>query len=406
MLVPGDAFGDPALNVPPSGLLTDGQNNFMVGPGVPGQPLNLCNDYMMRQQIGHFLYMIDRARQEIVVLNSNRMTVIDRIALPDPTSLAMSPNVDFLAVTNQNADTVSFISIDPSSASFHKVVTSTVVGRGPRGIAWQPNGEDVLVCNEQENTVSILSGFSFSVRKVVSSQLNQPFEVAVLSRQSMLGFFRDVYFAWILNRDGRVALFESGPDGVNGWGFDDIIGVAPFTFRNPKVIRADLLNLNGACWIVHEDDQGGGRISNLVIDSTTIGRQSLNSTVPQLRDLTFDVRAEVDSSQLTGIPVDIAFDNLTNISVYVNNWNLAFSPGSPVSVIGKSGARFPTGAPLSANSPSYMFLSVPNSSEGPGVIDVIDINNGLQRFDTNAFQAGIQSIRAPGATQLADYFKQ
>ncbi len=408
LLVPGDPFGNPSLGVPPSGLLTDGQNNFMLGPGVPGQQLALCNDYMIRQQIGHFLYMIDRARQELVVLNSNRMTVVDRIALPDPTSLAMSPNVDFLAVTNQNADTVSFVNIDPQSASFHTVVTNTVVGRGPRGIAWQPNGEDVLVCNEQESTVSIISGFSFAVRKVVSSQLNQPFEVAVLARQNALGFFRNVYFAWIINRDGRVALFESGPDGVNGWGFDDIIGSAPFTFRNPKTIRPDLLNLNGACWIVHEDDQGNGRVSNLVIDSTTLGQLTLGSGIgnPQLRDLTFDVRAEVDSSQLTGIPVDIAFDNLTNLSVYTNNWNQSFSPGTPVPVIGKSSAKIVTGTPLPTNSPSFMLLSVPNSSEGPGVLDVIDINNGLQRFDTNPFVAGTQSIRVPGATQLSDYFKQ
>ena len=51
----------------------------------------------IRQQVGHFLYIADRARREIIVFNSNRMTVIDRIQVPDPTSLAMGTNLDVLA---------------------------------------------------------------------------------------------------------------------------------------------------------------------------------------------------------------------------------------------------------------------------------------------------------------------
>ena len=37
--------------------------------------------------------------------------------------MAMSPNLDFLAVTNQNADVVSFIDTDPSSSSFHSIAS-------------------------------------------------------------------------------------------------------------------------------------------------------------------------------------------------------------------------------------------------------------------------------------------
>jgi hypothetical protein len=409
LLVPGDPFGNPAINLPPSGILSSGQNAFFVGPGRPGQALQNCVDYMMRQQVGHFLYMIDRSRRELVVLNSNRFTVLDRIVLPDPTSLAMSPNVDFLAVSNQGANSVSFVNIDPTSSSFHQIVTTTVVGIGPRGIAWDPRNEDILVCNEAENTVSIISAFSFQVRRVVGSQLNRPFDVAITPRQNNFGFFRDVYFAWIANRDGRVALFESGPNGINGWGFDDIIGVAPFTFADPKVIQPDPVNLNGGCWIVHEDEFGNGAVSNLVIDSTTAGRLILggNTGNPQLRDISFEIRAVIDSNQLTGLPVDMAFDNLTNVSAYGNTFT-DFSAGTGRVVNGKTSVMFfPFSAvPIPANSPAYMFLAIPNSSEGPGVVDVIDTNNGFQRFDTSVFQAGIQSIPAFGVTFLSDYFKQ
>src|SRR6185369_11990429 len=97
------------------------------------------------------------ARREIVVLNSNRMTVIDRIPTQDPTTLAMSPNLNLLAVVNQTANLVSFIDIDPHSSTFHQVVQETSVGERPRGIAWEPGNEDILVCNENESTLSVIS---------------------------------------------------------------------------------------------------------------------------------------------------------------------------------------------------------------------------------------------------------
>ncbi|MCP5021578.1 MAG: hypothetical protein GY930_07350, partial [bacterium] len=168
LLVPGDPFGNPeGINpVPPSGLLSAEQNMYFMGPSQ-GQVLNAaCNPYQLRQQVGHFLYVLDRQRREIVVVNSNRMVVIDRIAVADPTSLATGPNLDFLAVTNQSADTVSFVDIDPDSSTFHQIVKDTVVGRGPRGIAWQPESEDILVCNELDSSMSLISASSLEVRRI------------------------------------------------------------------------------------------------------------------------------------------------------------------------------------------------------------------------------------------------
>jgi len=153
--------------------------------------------------------VLDRARREVVVLNSNRMSVIDRITVFDPTSMAIDPNVRTLAVTNQLANQVSFIDIDPQSANFNEVIQETLVGLRPRGIAWDGGNEDILVANEGENTVSIIAALSLTVRKVVRSQLNQPFEVAITQRQPCFGFSRNVYFGYILNRSGKVTVFAT-----------------------------------------------------------------------------------------------------------------------------------------------------------------------------------------------------
>ena len=97
-------LGNPNQGTPPSGLLATFQNAFFEGPDRASLPSSAaCFEYQVRQQIGHFFYLVDRGRREIVVINSNRFSVVDRILLPDPTDLAMGPNLDFLAVSNQNA---------------------------------------------------------------------------------------------------------------------------------------------------------------------------------------------------------------------------------------------------------------------------------------------------------------
>jgi YVTN family beta-propeller protein len=374
---------------------------------------------MIRQQIGHYLYVIDRGRRELVILNSNRMNVIDRIPTQDPTSLAMSPNLNLLAIVNQTANLVSFLDIDPLSSTFHQVVQETIVGERPRGIAWDPGNEDILVANETENTVSIISAASLTVRKVVRSQLNQPFDIAITPRQIGWGFLRNVYFGYVLNRNGRVAVFESGPNTVNGWGYDDIIGIAPGTFQNPKAIQPDQVDLRSGVWIAHEgpidigNDEPGAlgvpAISKLVIESGIFGQLPLNFTsllIPQFRDLFLGVQVSVGPPQLSGIPVDIAFDDLRNLTGMPNVTSF-FSAGAPVPINGKGLVRvLPNGAYVNNNEPRYIFVAVPSPTIGTGVVDVVRIDQGFVRIDTNPFVDGIQSIPAPNCQVVADFFRQ
>ena len=424
-LAPGDPFGDPngegsGIPTPPSGLLAVEQNAWFDGPPLPQLTIAGCQQYKVRQQVGNFLYVLDRSRGEVVVLNSNRMTVIDRILVPDPTELAIGPNLDLLAISNQQVDLVTFLDIDPSSASFHTIVQQVVVGDRPRGIAWEPGNEDILVCNEGDNSLSIISAFSLEVRKVVDSNLAEPFALAITPRQQNFGFFRNVYFAYIMNRNGRVAIFESGPNEVNGWGYDDVVGTAPQTFQSPKAIQPDHTFLAGGVWIAHEgpinvQDQSAGSpgvaaLSNMVVNSAIQGVLPLNVQsllIPNFRDMSLEVRVSLGTDQLTGIPVDLAFDNLRNFGG-LQNLASVFSAGVPAPLNGKSLVRN-VGAvgPLPANNCNYMFVAIPNpNAASEGNVDVIDISGGYTRIDTNAHEPGIQSIRIDDVDVLMDYFRQ
>ena len=419
LLPPNGGLGIPLAGIPPTGVLTKEQNCFFQGPSAPQQNIAACLPYMMRQQIGNYLYVIDRARQEVVVLNSNRFTVLDRIGpLPDPTSFAMGPNLDFLAVTNEGADQVTFINVDPSSASFHQVVKTTVVGNGPTGIAWTSDNEDVLVCNTAESTMSIISCFNLEVRKVVRNQLRAPFDVAIVPRMNGWSFLRQTYFAFVLNQDGTVAIFESGPDGVNGWGFDDLIGTLPFTFDNPKKIAVDPSNLQPQMFVVHENSLSvldgqrtgdiGGALTGVGMSSGTVGRIPLDpilSAIPRLRDIQFRVFMSIGTNELTGTPVDLAFDNLKNRAGLTNLNNL-FSASTAQPINGKALIKVQQGGVVLTLTPQYIMLAVPNSIEGPGVVDVIAMDGGYQRVDTNAYLPGVQSIPATNVTVVADYMRQ
>ena len=422
LLGPGDPFGNPLASppIPPSGLLTPEQNVYFQGPTQGQTNITACTPYEIRQQVGHFLYVVDRQRREVVVLNSNRMTVVDRIAVPDPTTVAMGTNLDFLAIASQQADTVTFIDINPTSSTFHQTVKTTVVGDAPRGLAWQPDNEDILVCNEGDNSLSIISAFSLEVRKVVSAQLNDPFEVVCLPRMLGYSFNRGVYFAYILNRVGTLALFESGPNGVNGWGFDDVIGIAPFEFQNPKTMHPDPNSLQASIWIAHEGPidplngnpgpVGEGAISQLLIQSAQPGQLPLSgSTSPQFRSMQLAVPVSVGEDQLLGVPVDIALDNLRSWGGFINPQN-PFSAGGAFGGLplnGKNLIRPNGGTFRNTVTSAFLFAAVPNPQGSAGVVDVLQVDSGgALRRDVNPYEPGIQSIRVPNVIGVSDYWRQ
>ena len=423
LLVSGNPFPVPATSTPPTGLLTLEQNQFFLGPSFGQDDPLLCLPFQVRQQVGHFLYIADRPRNEIVVLNSNRMLVVERIPVADPTSMAIGPNVDILAVSNQLSDTVTFIDINPSSAQFHRVISQVQVGNSPRGLAFEGSNEDLIVCNELDSSISIIAASNLLVRRTINSQLNRPFELAITPRMTTFSFARGVYFGYILNRSGAMALFESGPNGVNGWGFDDVVGILPFDFQAPKTIQIDPIFLDASVYVVHEGaidpdtavagPLGEGAISRLRIESGIFGQVLLTQSgigASNFRDLAFSVPLSLNQSvgQLSGIPIDIAFDNQRNFGGLPGPRS-DFSAGSPVPANNKSQIRDTQGSaiPVNSSESQFLFAAVPNPVGASGVIDVLALGiTGTPRFDTNPYVDGVQSVPVPQVSVLADYFRQ
>ena len=416
LLAPGDAFGDPLNGVPPSGLLSKEQNAFFQGPTQGQINIGNCQPYAIRQQVGHFVYVADPARDEVVVVNSNRMTVIDRIEVPGARRLAMAPGLDFLAVGQPEHDSVTFVDIDPASATFHQVIKVTAVGTRPLGMAWDPGNEDLLVCCADDPSLHILSAATLEVRRVVTNLLTSPVEVALTPRQDAFGYNRNVYWGYILQRDGSLAVFESGPFGVNGWGYDDVIGLAPFTFHRPKAIQADPVALGSGVWIAHEGvinvangvaaPPGTGAVSRLWIDSSVQGQIVLdpnNLGTPQFRSMTLAVSHSIGEPTLSGIPTDLVLDDLRNLGGLAEHRS-AFGHGAPAVMNGKGLVReVLPGVFGGVNAPAYVLVAVPGAQSGR--VDVLHTST-LARLDVNPFEPGTQSVPTNRARQLGSYFRQ
>ena len=73
---------------------------------------------------------------------------------------------------------------------------------------------------------------------------------------------------------------------------------------------------------------------------------------------------------------------------------------------GKALVRPSGGSATATVYPDFMFVAIPNSTEGPGVVDVISLTSGFTRFDTDLYTSGVQSIPCPGARFLATYFRR
>lgn len=378
-------------------------------PGSPPPPPPFC-PYTSRQQVGHFLYVLDRDNRQVVVVNSNRFTVLDTIQLSDPVSMAMSPNMTRLAVTNFASASVSFIDIDPTSASFNQVVTQTPVERGPTAVAWQPDGEDVLVVSTDANILSVISAFDFTVRRTVAGFMNRPIAIVATERYQNTGNVSGVYYAYILNENGTVAIYESGPDGVNGIGFNDVIGtVTNVSFPRAKALMFDHQAQQGGVMVGHVDDSGLGQISRLWLTSSPAGNLPLNPSVggfilpPTYRQKEWTVTQRfggVSATIATGqflsgnSVIDLATDNLLNFGAALGQttlFNLAYLR-TPYFHSGKHTVKVVANAPIFGVIPKFLFVALSDV----GKIDVIEIETGTK----------VATIDVPGVRVVADYWRQ
>jgi hypothetical protein len=409
-LVQGNPFSS---NIGEVGLFGTAYMGTFVGPQPPPlsppPPPPFC-PYTSRQQVGHFLYVLDRDNRQIVVVNSNRFTVLDTIRLSDPVSMAMSPNMTRLAVTNFSSSTVSFIDISPVSPTFHQVVTETRVERGPTGIAWQPDGEDVLCVSTDANFMTVISAVDFSVRRSVGGFLNGPIDVVCTERYQATGNTSGTYYAYILNGNGTVAIYESGPDGVNGIGFNDVIGtVANANFPRAQSLFFDFITQNGGVFVGHVDESGLGQVSRLTLTSTPFGQLPLNPSSggfilpPTYRQKEWTVTQRMGGISSTtpvrdllsgNSVVDLATDDMLNFGGALGQatpFNLAFLR-TPYLHSGKHTLKNVGGAPTFACVPQLLFVALSDV----GKVDVLEIETGRK----------IATVDVPGVRVISSYWRQ
>ena len=390
--------------------------NVFVGPqpppGSPPPPTPYC-PFTSRQQVGHFLYVLDRENRQVLVLNSNRFTVLDTIQLSDPVSMAMAPDMTRLAVTNFASSTVAFIDIDPTSSRFHQVVQETRVETGPTSIAWQPDGEDVLVVSPRSNLLTIITATNFTVRRTLGGFLNEPVDVVVTERYQGTGNGSGTYYAYLLNSNGSIAIYESGPDGVNGVGFNDIIGaVTNVTFPRARAMTYDMLAGFGGVFIGHIDDAangGTGMVSRLSLTTTPQGQLPIQQfsggfiQPPTYRQKEWTVVQRFGGftpgapprDQLSGNSViDMCTDDL------INNGGLAGPGGifaanyatTPYTHSGKYTIRPAAGGPVKGSQPRLLFVALSDT----GNVDVFELGTGTR----------IRTLDVPGVRVLTSYWRQ
>ena len=117
------------------------------------------------------------------------------------------------------------------------------------------------------------------------------------------------------------------------------------------------------------------------------------------------MQVSLGTGAISGVPVDIAFDDLRSLSGLPNTFT-PFSSGSPIPINGKQLVRGSCPVVVKNNEPRYMFIAVPNPTVGTGLVDVIRIDQGFTRVDTNAYHTGVQSIPALNVQIVMDYFRQ
>ncbi len=378
-----------------------GPNPPPPSPPPPAQFL----PFQSRQQIGHFLYLLDNANRQVLVLNSNRMTVIDTIRFPDPIRMSISPSLAVMAVSNLASSRISFVNIDPTSARFHTIIAETKVSTGPTEIVWQPDGEAIVVLSPASSALTIISAQNYQVTKVATGSLVDPIGVAVTERYMTTGNTSGIFYAYILNKGGTIVVYESGPDGTNGIGYNDMIGTADPFFRRPSAIKVDYNSNMGGVWVSHEDESGVAVVSHMELTASPAGplptAQSSGSFIlpPTFRQKVWSVTRKFGGSdpsspgraRFSGNSIgDIAFDEMYNNGANVNQIT-PFNSTVGFSIYGHSAKGAVMGG-LAPTLPKYMFVAL----KDVGKIDVFDINSNTK----------ITTIEAPGVDLLSTYWRQ
>jgi len=330
------------------------------------------------------------------------ITTLSGVQSPD--RLAITTDLRNLYVTNKSSDCVSVFDVDTRSTKFMEKIVDIPVGRQPKGVCCQPEIEDVFVCNYRSNSISIINPVTNTVRKILKRGLVNPIDIVLSPRQDGFGWGTQTYFGYIANNGGdNVLVYESGPDGVGGVGFDDIIGgvslIGEYSKVYEKLIKPrglcydplylhninSALNLTGGVFVAHTSAKGAAvtRI-NFVNQSGPWGPNYLQSgQTPSLRGKEFlitaqwtEIGGDISGS---GSATDVALPDLNRYAwlnqnfssnSYVTNYGAAGN--NPIFTLpnnNKHPLRYLGPTPVPVWKPDLLFISYSDSNN----IDILDI---------------------------------
>ncbi len=377
-----------------------------AAPGSSGSGGLVPPIYEARQQIGNFLFAADGVNRKLHAINSNTMQVIQSLTLPDPYGLGMSPELDRLYVSNEGDNSLSVVDADPTSATFMTELKRIQVGTGPRAVCVDPDNEDVFVLNYLSNTVTIVDVNSGTVRKTLTdSGLNRPYEMACGMREATNGpaFQSGTYHGYISNYGGNnVLVYQSGPDGTAGIGFDTIVGKVrpnePVTgqkWKNmfePRGITYDPnVPLDGfsatvGCFVAHKDENGKALVTRIAYTADTQpGAQTFNifNTTIGFGTTVFQTKAQYLSSFPAAAAYAVALPDYNRKRFeqedFASYFNLLNAGATPKQVpLFPRNSKFPLAdniLPTFTNGPRWdadrLYLSISGK-----IIEVFDVANG------------------------------
>lgn len=257
-------------------------------------------------------------------------------ALPaQPFGTAVTPDGALLFRSNSEAATVSLVDIDPSSPNYLREIATLPVGLRPAGVSASPDGLDVHVANFGDHTLGIIDVATLRVRKTLTSPLlKRPYDVVAGLREEGFGlaFGSDSYHGYVSNAGyNELLIYESGPDGVQGIGFDDVVGAAappafagtaPARLQDPRGVAYDAgaprggFALTVGAFVAHHDELGRGVVSR-VSDSRdrSPGVNLIDTTAerPGFRGKPFEVVQQYRSTHLgAGLDVALADEHLSS----------------------------------------------------------------------------------------------
>ena len=401
-LAPGNAFGNPTTGQKPSGLLTD--STQYGGFWGPSAAIPTCPTFVLRQQVGHFLFLLDATNSDIVVLNSNRMSIIKRLPVVSPRDLAISPDLNFIAVSNNSASTVTFIDTDPISPTFLEVVKVVSLvdsnnrrALGPTEIVWQGNGEDILVICDRSDSMAIVSGNGLEVRKIISG-VDSPKLLAVTDRDSSI-YTTGLYYAYVVSESGSMKIFESGPDGLQGIGYDEFIGEPLLDgrsgFENPSALLINPGSSMLSVFVAYAPPSGAA-IDDIWLDSSPVGQLTIRlipgfGNDPSRRGKEWLMIKQYSNVFSSSSIRDMAVDDLNNFGSLSSSYSV-YGGGNLVPYNSKALTRVVNGVVIPVSFPRFLF-----AASSAGFIDVLNITAGT---------VAVAPIRAEGVSVLAHYWRQ